>query len=182
MPKTAAPLTLMAEQRRILETWLRASNTPQGVALRCRIVLAAAEGIPNQRIARDLGVSRPTVLLWRGRFQEGGTEALLHIKPGRGRRPTYSAERVTQVVVATTQTKPRGATQWSTRTMAKAQDISKATVQRIWSAHGLQPHRTKRFKLSSDPHFTEKLTDVVGLQPMGRRRSRPCSAPSPGFP
>ena len=90
-------------------------------------------------------------------------DALTHIAPGRGRRPTYTAERVNQIVEATTQTHPPGATHWSTRTMAKAQGLSKATVQRIWSAHGLQPHRTKRFKLSKDRRFTEKLTDVVGL-------------------
>ena len=107
--------------------------------------------------------TRGTVLLWRRRFQEGGMDALTHIAPGRGRRPTYTAERVNQIVEATTQTKPRGATHWSTRTMAKAQGLSKDTVQRIWSAHGLQPHRTKRYKLSKDQRFTEKLTDVVGV-------------------
>lgn len=159
----AEPLPMTDDQRRILEAWVRAKNTPQGVALRARIVLAAAEGTANHRIGKDLGISRPTVLLWRGRFQEGGTDALTHIEPGRGRRPSYTAERVTQVVEATTQTKPRGATHWSTRTMARAQGISKATIQRIWYAHGLQPHRTQRFKLSKDLRFTEKLTDVVGL-------------------
>lgn len=163
MNRAAAPLTITTEQRRTLEAWVRAKNTPQGVALRSRIVLAAAQGLPNQRIAKELGISRPTVLLWRGRFQEGGPEALTHLAAGRGRRPTYTAERVTQVVEATTQSKPRGATHWSTRTMAKAQGMSKATIQRIWYAHGLQPHRTQRFKLSKDPRFTEKLTDVVGL-------------------
>lgn len=163
MNKPAAPLLLTDEQSRTLNAWVRAKNTPQGIALRGRIVLAAAQGAPNQRIAKDLGVSRTTVLLWRSRFEEGGTAALTHIRPGRGRRPTYTAERVTQIVEATTQTKPRGATHWSTRTMAKAQGISKATIQRIWSAHGLQPHRTQSLKLSRDPRFTEKLTDVVGL-------------------
>jgi transposase len=163
MNKAAAPLLLTDEQSRTLNAWLRAKNTPQGIALRVRIVLAAAQGAPNQRIAKDLGVNRTTVLLWRSRFQEGGADALTHIRPGRGRRPTYTAERVTRIVEATTQTKPRGGTHWSTRTMGKAQGISKATVQRIWSAHGLQPHRTQSFKLSRDPRFTEKLTDVVGL-------------------
>ena len=76
-----------------------------------------------------------------------------------GRPVTYNADRVKQIIEATTQSKPPGATHWSTRTMAKAQGVSKATVQRIWFAHGLQPHRTKRFKLSKDPHFTEKLTE-----------------------
>jgi len=163
MNRTAAPLLLTAEQSRTLQAWVRAKNTPQGIALRARIVLAAAQGAPNRRIAKDLGVSRPTVLLWRSRFQEGGANALTHIGKGRGRRPTYTAERVTQIVEATTQTKPRGSTHWSTRTMAKAQGVSKATIQRIWSAHGLQPHRTQSFKLSKDPRFTEKLIDVVGL-------------------
>ncbi len=163
MNKAAAPLMLTDDQRRTLEAWVRATNTPQGIALRAKIVLAAADGAPNQRIAKELGTTRSTVSLWRGRFAEGGTDALTRIAPGRGRHPTYTAERVTQIVEATTQTKPPGATHWSTRTMAKAQGLSAATIQRIWSAHGLQPHRTKRFKLSTDARFTEKLTDVVGL-------------------
>ena len=163
MNKAVAPLMLTDDQRRTLEAWVRATNTPQGIALRAKIVLAAAGGAPNQRIAKELGTTRSTVSLWRGRFAGGGTEALTRIAPGRGRRPTYTAERVTQIVQATTQTRPQGATHWSTRTMARAQGLSKATIQRIWSAHGLQPHRTKRFKLSTDARFTEKLTDVVGL-------------------
>ena len=142
---------------------MRAQNTPQSVALRARIVLLSADGLPNSRIAREVGVSRPTVILWRERFRQGGPDGLTKIAPGRGRPVTYNADRVKQIIEATTQSKPPGATHWSTRTMAKAQGVSKATVQRIWFAHGLQPHRTKRFKLSKDPHFTEKLTDVVGL-------------------
>lgn len=163
MNKPAAPLKLTDPQRRTLEAWVRAPATPQGLVLRAKIVLAAADGTANQRIAKELGTSRSTVLLWRGRFEHGGTEALTHIAPGRGRRPRYTAERVAQIVEATTQTRPQGATHWSTRTMAEAQGVSKATIQRIWSAHGLKPHQTKRFKLSTDPRFTEKLTDVVGL-------------------
>ena len=163
MPKSAGALPISSEQRRTLEAWVRAQNTPQSVVLRARIALLAADGLPNSRIAHEVDVSRPTVILWRQRFLEGGPGALAEIAPGRGRRATYGAERVNQIVQATTQTKPPGATHWSTRTMAKAQGLSKATVQRIWSAHGLQPHRTKRFKLSKDRRFTEKLTDVVGL-------------------
>jgi len=163
MPKSAGALPISSEQRRTLEAWVRAQNTPQGVALRSRIVLLAADGKSNSDVARQVGVRRPTVLLWRERFLEGGAEALTKIAPGRGRRVTYDADRVRQVVQATLQTKPAGATHWSTRSMAKAQGLSKATVQRIWSAHGLQPHRTKGFKLSKDLRFTEKLTDVVGL-------------------
>jgi transposase len=151
------------EQRRTLETWIRAHSTPQSIALRAQIILLAAEGPSNVRIAREVGVSRTTVILWRKRFLHGGPEAITTILPGRGRPVTYTTEKVQKIVEATTQTKPPGATHWSTRSMARAQGVSKATVQRIWSAHGLQPHRTKRFKLSSDRRFIEKLTDVVGL-------------------
>jgi len=163
MPRSCEPLPITAEQRRTLETWVRAQNTPQSIVRRAKIVLLAADGVSNLRVARETGASRPTVILWRQRFLQGGPDALTEIAPGRGRRPTYNAERVKAVVEATTQSKPPGATHWSTRTMAKAQGMSKATVQRIWFAHGLQPHRTKRFKLSRDRRFTEKLTDVVGL-------------------
>lgn len=151
------------EQRSTLEAWIRAHNTPQSIVLRAKIVLLAADGLSNVRVAREAGVSRPTVILWRKRFLQGGPEAIATILPGRGHPVTYTSEQVQRIVEATTQTKPPGATHWSTRSMARAQGVSKATVQRIWSAHGLQPHRTKRFKLSSDRRFTEKLTDVVGL-------------------
>src|SRR3990172_153179 len=163
MPKSISPLTVSFEQRRTLETWIRAHNTPQSIAHRAKIVLLAAEGLSNVRVAREAGVSRSTVILWRKRFLQGGHEAIATILPGRGRPVTYTTAQVQRIVEATTQTKPLGATHWSTRSMARAQGVSKATVQRIWFAHGLQPHRTKRFKLSSDRRFTEKLTDVVGL-------------------
>jgi len=163
MPKISSPLTITSEQRRTLETWMRAHNTPQSIALRAKIILLAADGLSNVKIAREANVSRPTVILWRERFLEGGPEALTKVLAGRGHPVTYSAEKVQSIVEATTQTKPPAATHWSTRSMAKAQGVSKDTVQRIWNAHGLQPHRTERFKLSTDRRFTEKLTDVVGL-------------------
>jgi len=162
MRKAASP-AMTAEQRRTLEAWVRARSTPQSIALRARIVLRAAEGVPNSRIAQEEGTSRPTVILWRDRFVRGGPAALTEVAPGRGRRVTYGAERVQGVVEATTQTKPQGATHWSTRGMGSAQGMSASTVHRIWTAHGLQPHLTKRFKLSRDKQSTEKLTDVVGL-------------------
>ena len=163
MWKPCNPLEMSPEQRRTIETWIRAQNTPQSVTVRAKIVLLAADELSNRRIAREVGVSRPTVILWRERFRQGGPNALTEITPGRGRPVTYGAERVRAITEATTQTRPQGATHWSTRSMAKAQGVSKATIQRIWSAHGLQPHRTKRFKVSKDRRFTEKLTDVVGL-------------------
>ena len=151
------------EQRAVLERWAGAQKTPQSVALRARIVLLASEGVSNSEIARTLGVSRPTVILWRSRFAEGGPPALTETKPGRGRKPTISAAKVKAIVQATTQTRPPGQTHWSCRSMAKAQGVSPASVQRIWDAHGLKPHRVRTFKLSTDPRFSEKLTDVVGL-------------------
>jgi transposase len=123
----------------------------------------AADGESNSAIARALDVSRPTVIMWRERFAAGGPQALTEVKEGRGRKRSISAAKVKEIVVATTQTKPPGETHWSCRSMAKAQGVSPATVQRIWDAHGLRPHRVRTFKLSNDPRFTEKLTDVVGL-------------------
>ena len=116
--------------------------------MRARIVLMAADGESNSAIARALSVSRPTVIMWRERFAEGGPQALTEVKEGRGRKRTISAAKVKEIVDATTQTKPPGETHWSCRSMAKAQGVSPATVQRIWDAHGLKPHRVKR---SSSP-------------------------------
>jgi transposase len=158
-----AETVISDDERAILERWVGAQRTPQSVAVRARIVLLAGEGESNSQIARALGVSRPTVILWRARFAEGGTQALSVTKPGRGRKPAITAAKIRAIVEATTQTKPLGQTHWSCRTMAKAQGVSPASVQRIWDAHGLKPHRVKTFKLSNDPRFIEKLTDVVGL-------------------
>ena len=163
MASASSSTVVSDEQRAVLERWVGAQKTPQSVALRARIVLLAAEGEPNSQIARTLAVSRPTVILWRSRFAEGGTAALTETKPGRGRKPTIPAAKVKAIVQATTQTTPPGQTHWSCRTMAKAHGVSPATVQRIWDAHGLKPHRVRTFKLSNDPRFSEKLTDVVGL-------------------
>lgn len=149
--------------RKTLESWVKAPTSPQRVVTRARIVLGAAERMTNRQIAGEVGVSLPTVILWRRRFAEGGTQALVSDKPGRGRKTSISAELIRQIVAATTQTTPAGATHWSTRSMARVFGVSNATVARIWDAHGLAPHRVKTFKLSRDPAFAEKLTDVVGL-------------------
>ena len=159
----AEKLVLDAADRRLLETWTRAHNAPQSVAMRCHVILLAADGRANHAIANAVGVSRPTVLLWRKRFAAEGPRALVEMAPGRGRRRTITAAKVKRIVMATTQTTPPAATQWSCRTLARAQGVSSSTVQRIWDAHGLQPHRTRTFKLSRDKQFVEKLTDVVGL-------------------
>ncbi len=157
------PLEVSEEQLRTLQAWVAARTTPQRVVLRSRIVLLAHEGVANNAIAQRLDISRPTVILWRERFAQGGVEALTEDAPGRGCKPEITPEQVAAVVHATLHTTPKDATQWSTRTMAKAQGLSHASVQRIWEAHHLQPHRTKTFKLSKDKQFVEKLRDVVGL-------------------
>ena len=163
MGRAAPALVVSAEQRRVLEAWVRAPSTPQAVATRARLVLAAANGVATSQIARDLGVSRPTVRLWRQRFGARGPTGLTEIQPGRGRKPQIPAATIRAIVAATLHTTPPGATHWSCRSMARAQGVSPATVQRIWDAHGLKPHRVRTFKLSRDPAFVAKLTDVVGL-------------------
>jgi transposase len=163
MSTSSPPIVVSDEQREVLESWVRAHTTPQQVALRARIVLAAAEGWGASRTARELGTSRPTVSLWRQRFMEGGPAALTTVAPGRGAKRRIGTDKVKAIIDATLHTTPEGATHWSCRTMARAQGVSPATVQRIWDAHGLQPHRSATFKLSRDPQFVEKLTDVVGL-------------------
>jgi transposase len=163
MPRLAVPLTLSGDQQNQIEQWLAAMGTPQQVALRCRIVLAAARGESEGAIASELEINRKTVRLWRERFLQGGLKGLWEIAPGRGRKATYGPGRVKAVLDATLQSKPRGQTHWSCRLMAASQGISKSTVSNLWKSHNLKPHRTKTFKLSRDPKFLEKLTDVVGL-------------------
>jgi transposase len=134
-----------------------------GVALRCRIILGAAAGSAEVAIAAENGVNRKTVRLWRERFLCLGPQCLWEIAPGRGRKATYGPERIKGLIDATLQTKPKGSTHWSCRTMAAAQEISKSTISNVWRSHNIKPHRIKKFKLSRDPKFLEKLTDVVGL-------------------
>ena len=114
-------------------------------------------------IAEQLSVNRKTVILWRNRFSEQRLDGLWEIAPGRGRKPTYDIDKIAAIVDATLQTKPEGMTHWSCRTMAKSQGVSKSTINNIWQAHNLKPHRVETFKLSRDPKFLEKMTDVVGL-------------------
>src|SRR5881409_1091417 len=160
---TTPTLSLSPRDKEQIQQWLAAHGTPQRVALRSRIVLAAAAGQSDSTSARQLDINRKTVMLWRGRFAEQGMESLWEVAPGRGRKPTYGPEKIKAIVDATLQTKPKGMTQWSCRLMAKSQEVSRSTVSNIWRSHNLKPHRVKSFKLSRDPRFLEKLTDVVGL-------------------
>src|ERR1035438_5134898 len=150
-------------ERQQIQQWVAAHGTPQQVALRCRIVLANADGRSDGAIAQQLSVNRKTVILWRQRFSEQRLDGLWEIAPGRGRKPTYDSDKIATIVDATLQTKPEAMTHWSCRTMAKSQGVSKSTINNIWQAHQLKPHRVKTFKLSRDPRFLEKMTDVIGL-------------------
>ena len=163
MPRAVVPLVLSQDHQEQLERWLAALGTPQQVALRCRIVLGIAAGKTEVVVAAENRVNRKTVRLWRARFLAQGLQGLWEIAPGRGRKATYDSTRIKAVIDATLQSKPRGSTHWSCRTMAQAQGISKSTVNNIWRSHNIKPHRTQTFKLSRDPRFLEKLTDVVGL-------------------
>jgi transposase len=163
MPRALPALPMEEAQRQQLQQWISAFGTPRQVVLRSQIVLAAAEGESDNALAQRFEVSRPTVSLWRARFAQGGPQTLWEIAPGRGRKPSYGPEKIQQIVDATLQTKPKGMTQWSCRLMAEEQGIGKSTVSNIWRSHNLKPHRTKSFKLSRDPKFLEKMTDVVGL-------------------
>jgi len=159
----ARPIELSNEERANLDAWARAKSLPLRVVQRAQIVTMAAGGVTNQDIASRLGISRPTVQLWRERFLALRTAGLEKDAPRPGRIPTIPEDKVRAIVEATLHSKPSAATHWSTRTMAKAQGVSEATVRRIWKQHNLKPHLVKTFKLSRDKQFLEKLTDVVGL-------------------
>jgi transposase len=146
-----------------LQQWASAFGTPQQIVLRCRIVLAAAKGQSDNAIASQLDVNRHTVRLWRNRIRQQGLQSLWEIAPGRGRKPSYGPEKIQQIIDTTLQSKPKGRTQWSCRLLAQRLGVSKSTVNNVWRSHNLKPHRVKTFKLSRDPHFLQKLTDVVGL-------------------
>ena len=130
---------------------------------RARALLLAGDGLASTQIAAQVGVSPMTVAAWRERFSREGLKGLGEVRPGRGRKPVISDEKVAEIVRATLHDKPAGETHWSCRSMASAHGVSPATVQRIWSARGPKPHKVTTFKLSNDKRFEEKLVDVVGL-------------------
>ncbi|MCA1678244.1 MAG: IS630 family transposase [Actinobacteria bacterium] len=158
-----APLTVTDEQREVLEKLSRSQTAAHREVQRARVLLMAGEGVANTQIAAAAGVSATTVKAWRERFAAEGLGALGGVRAGRGRKPQIGAEKVAEIVRATLKERPEGETHWSCRTMARAQGVSPATVQRIWSARGLKPHMVHTFKLSNDKRFEEKLVDVVGL-------------------
>jgi transposase len=159
----APPVVLSPDERATLETWVRGRRIPVRLMQRARIVMLAGDGMANQDIAHEVGVSRPTVQLWRDRFLALRVAGLAQDAPRPGRLPSIPDPKVRAVIDATLHTTPPAGTHWSVRTMAEAQGISPASVQRMWKQHGLKPHLTKTFKISRDTHFVDKLYDVVGL-------------------
>ena len=158
----AATVTLSNDERETLERWARRPTSAQALALRCRIVLACADGGTNTAIAERLGVSRMTVSKWRRRFVERRLDGLWD-EPRPGAPRTVTDDDVERVIVKTLEETPANATHWSTRSMAAATGMSQPAVSRIWRAFALKPHRAESFKLSPDPQFIDKVRDVVGL-------------------
>lgn len=157
------PILLSSEQRETLTRWTRQRSAPQALAQRARIVLACAEpGASNLAVARDLGVSRQTVITWRQRFAESGLEGLGD-EPRPGAPRSISDEQVERAIQVTLEAEPPNATHWSTRSLARRVGLSQTAVSRIWRAFALQPHRMGTFKLSRDPLFVDKVRDIVGL-------------------
>lgn len=155
-------LKLTAEENNRLAEWTRRHKTSQALAVRARIVLACAQGMPNKDVASWLRISRQMVGKWRQRFVDKRLDGLLdEPRPG---APRHIGDDVVEAVIAKTlQEKPRDATHWSTRSLAKRMKLSQSSVARIWRAFGLQPHRQETFKLSADPLFIDKVRDIVGL-------------------
>jgi transposase len=163
MSRKTSKIILSSEEKSVLETWSRGRSLPSRLVQRAQIILKSAAGMFNQTIARELQISRPTVQLWRERFLALRLAGLEKDAPRPGRIPKISQRKINAVIEATLHTKPPNATHWSTRTMAKAQKLSEATVRRIWKRHNLKPHLVSTFKLSRDKRFVEKLCDIVGL-------------------
>ncbi len=150
-------------QRATLEQLSRSQTAAHRQVQRAKALLLAADGVANTRISAEVGVTPVTVRAWRARFEEEGLARLGQVREGRGRKARISEEQVRAIVHDTLHTTPEGETHWSCRTMAKHAGVSSATVQRIWSNLGIKPHLVDQFKVSNDPRFEEKLTDVVGL-------------------
>src|SRR5919206_1806774 len=157
-----AELILTEEERDQLQQWSKRPKTSQALAQRCRIVLQCAGGKTNQQVAKELRLKPQTIGKWRRRFVGRRLDGLLdEPRPGTAKR--LSDRDVERVLTMTLETAPRNATHWSTRSMAKASGLSRSSINRIWRAFALAPHRSETFKLSKDPLFIEKVRDIVGL-------------------
>lgn len=161
MGYVAEPMVVKAEDRRVLEGWLRSPTIPQSLALRAKIVLASGDGEAVRPMAKRLGIDAKTVTTWRRRYRSEGLAGLrTRPRSGRPRRLTDAKERS---VVAATMRPPQATTHWSASRLAKEVHLGRSTVHRIWQKYGLQPHRIETFKFSTDPDFDAKMAEVIGL-------------------
>lgn len=161
--RVAPTIKLSQEQRKTLTGLVNGRRTEVRVVKRAQIVLAATRGQENREIADELAVTRETVGRWRSRFAEQGLEGIIKDLPRGGRKATKRSKAEGRILQMTTQEEPANATHWSTRMLAEKLGVSQSMVHRVWKANGLKPHLVKTFKVSNDPHFEEKLRDVVGL-------------------
>jgi transposase len=160
--RIADEVVLSDEERRFLEAQVRRHKAARPLSDRCRIILLCAEGLQSKEVAGRLELHEHTVGKWRRRFVKDRIEGLTdEYRPGRPR--TVSDEQVAGVIERTLQSTPKDATHWSIRSMASETGLSHTTIRRIWTAFGLQPHRSETFKLSTDPLFVDKVQDIVGL-------------------
>jgi transposase len=161
--RTGISLHVTASDRERLLAVVRNRNSPQKHVWRAQIVLLTAEGLGTSEIMRQAGVAKTAVWRWQERFMQAGVDGLLRDKTRPPRIPPLGAEIVVRVVQMTLSDPSGETTHWTAPAMAKASGISVSSVQRIWRSHGLQPHRMRRFKLSNDPRFADKVRDIVGL-------------------
>ncbi len=162
MGRPLRPLDIRDESRAQLESISRSRSMPHMLVRRAKIVLMSEQGLSNQQIGEQIGLSGASVGKWRRRFCEQGLMGLYdELRPGAPR--SIGDEKIASLIHKTLKKKPKGATHWTCRSIASEANLSKSTVQRVWKAFGLQPHRQKHFKLSNDPFFVEKVRDIVGL-------------------
>jgi transposase len=161
IPATA--LGLDPPQRQVLEALVRAGATPQVLARKCQVILLAADGVPNTRIASQTGLSRPTVIATRAAFARDGVEAIRRRQTRKRSRRVLTPELEQKILDITLQTRPPGAIQWSVRTLARHLGVTRTLVHGVWQRCEVRPHRVERFKLSNDPKFDEKVCDIAGL-------------------
>ncbi len=156
-------IILTTEEQTTISRWAHGKSIPVRLVQRAQIIQLASQGVYNHDIAKQLNISRPTVQLWKERFLSLRLTGLEKDAPRSGRFPKISHKKVTTIINTTLHTTPPDATHWSVRSMAKFQNVSRMVVQRIWKRYNLKPHLIKKFKLSHDKHFIEKLYDIVGL-------------------
>ena len=162
MARPTAPFVLTPSDTITLQGWIRMGSMPHNLVQRARILLLLADGMPPKAVSEQLMVSAPVVFKWRNRYRDCGLEGLRDL-PRSGQPRKLTAQKVEEILTLTTQRVPREATHWSVRLMAKYAGVTPWQVRQLWIASDLKPHRLKTFKISNDPHFADKVVDVVGL-------------------